>query len=99
MMRAFSTEAAMDISRITLVLLTGVAATACASWESRQQGMRETDRMRDNERRYCMTQPPAQVEACLRRVEEDYVARENMRKLEPRTEREPPPPRTPPAAE
>lgn len=81
------------IPRVLLWGFTAVLATTCASLEERQQGMRESDRMRANERRLCLMQPPAQIEACLRRVEEDYVAREGMRKVEPRS----PPVTTPPA--
>lgn len=83
------------MKHIPRVLLWGVTAalvTACASLEERQQGMRETDRARANERRLCLMQPPAQIEACLRRVEEDYVAREGMQKVEPRSPTVTPPP-------
>ncbi len=71
--------------RLLLSLAAGLLVTACAGWEERQQGMRDTDRARENDRRLCMTQPPAQVEACLQRMESEYIARENMRKVEPRT--------------
>ena len=88
------------IPRVLLLGTAAVLAAACASLEERQQGMRETDRTRANERRVCLMQPPAQIEACLRRVEEDFIARENMGKLEPRTEAAPPPPpSSPPATE
>ena len=81
------------IPRVLLLGTAAVLAAACASLEERQQGMRETDRTRANERRVCLMQPPAQIEACLRRVEEDYVAREGMRQVEPRS----PPVTVPPA--
>lgn len=80
------------IPRVLLWGVTAVLVSTCARLEERQQGMRETDRTRANERRVCLMQPPAQIEACLRRVEEDYVAREGMRKVEPR----PSPATTPP---
>lgn len=73
------------VARLLLSAAAGLLVTACAGWEERQQGMRESDRARENDRRLCMTQPPAQVEACLQRMEAEYIARENMRKVEPRT--------------
>lgn len=65
-----------------VLLLLAAALAGCAAWDNGQQLTRETERTRDNERRVCLMQPPAQIEACLRRVEEDYVARQGMRQVE-----------------
>lgn len=67
-----------------VLLLLAAALAGCAARDHGQQLTRETERTRDNERRVCLMQPPAQIEACLRRVEEDYVARQGMRQVEKR---------------
>ena len=62
------------------LLLLAAALAGCAAWDNGQPLTRDTERTRD--RRVCLMQPPAQIEACLRRVEEDYVARQGMRQVE-----------------
>lgn len=65
-------------------LLLAASLAGCAAWGNGQQSTRETERTREAERRVCLMQPPTQIEACLRRVEEDYVARQGMRQVEKR---------------
>lgn len=72
----------MHTTRSSLLLLASLSLAGCAAWGDRNQSTRETDRARENERRVCLMQPPAQIEACLRRVEQDYVAREGMRQVD-----------------
>ncbi len=76
-----------------LVLLPALALAGCTTSGEGQRSARESDRTREAERRVCLMQPPGQIDQCLRRVEEDFVARQGMRQVEgraaPATEREP----------
>lgn len=70
-----------------LMCLPMLVLAACATpSEEGQQSARETDRTREAERRVCLMQPPGEIERCLRRVEEEYVARQGMRQVERRGE-------------
>lgn len=68
----------------SVLALLAASLAACAAWTDEPPSARDTERMRENERRVCMRQPPGPIEACLRRVEEDYVARQGMRQVEKR---------------
>lgn len=70
----------MNPSRICLSLVTLLAVAACAERTDRRETLAEMEDTRANERRACLVQPPGQVEMCLRRVEEDFVARQGMRR-------------------
>lgn len=90
----------MNPSRICLSLVALLAVAACAERTDRRETLAEMEDTRANERRACLVQPPGQVEMCLRRVEEDFVARQGMRRLQRtggETEAEPAP--APPAAQ
>jgi hypothetical protein len=73
------------LSLLSLLPLLVLAACVSNPGEG-QQSARETDRTREAERRVCQMQPPGEIERCLRRVEEEYVARQGMRQVERRTE-------------
>lgn len=72
------------LARNSLLLLLAASLAGCATFTDRQLSAAETERAREGERRVCLMQPPGQIEACLRRVEEDYVARQGMRQVEQR---------------
>ncbi|MFO7324592.1 MAG: hypothetical protein DIU62_002640 [Pseudomonadota bacterium] len=69
----------MNAYHCATLLLALPLAAGCAG----QVGFGEEGRADDQyiqERRLCMTRPPAEVEACMKRVEQDYIAREGMRR-------------------
>jgi hypothetical protein len=69
----------MNACRTAAVVLALSFVSGCAG----RVGFGEEGRLDDQymqERRLCMTRPPAEVDACLRRLEQDYFIREGMRR-------------------
>lgn len=66
----------MKISRSPVWLLAAVTLAACTTPGE------ERDLARSDDRRRCLMQSPTELETCLQRVEQEYVARQGMAKVD-----------------